>query len=337
MTANSPASAQQPLARAFCPGHITGFFMIRRQAVSPLHQGSLGAGFSIALGVLTEIRAREGGGLSINGTPAPEAQVSRWILREYSRVLQEDREGRGESLTPWAQKTLKDAPAKGTALLEETLGVQHTIDIPQGCGFGSSGAGAFSLALALEKLIYQKPERQRAAQMAHAAEVIHKTGLGTVAGQFTGGMELRLAPGAPGIGKTPSSPLPAQELQGVFCLQGPLSTAALLSDPQVTQRINKAGTRGLERLKDHPSPQLFLEESRHFAEEAQLIPPGFRPLLDRWDEMGVTGSPLMFGRGVFSLAASDKIEALRSAAHQLLEDPFQWLVSPPENQGGRWI
>ncbi len=47
----------------------------------------------------------------------------------------------------------------------------------------------------------------QAAQIAHSADIICKTGLGTVISEFTGGFEIRTSFGGPGIGKILKMPI----------------------------------------------------------------------------------------------------------------------------------
>ena len=68
-------------ARAFSPGHVTGFFSIHPHE-NPLRHGSTGAGFSLSEGTTTVIRPAAEDEVKINGTPQ-EAPVSRSVLRLF--------------------------------------------------------------------------------------------------------------------------------------------------------------------------------------------------------------------------------------------------------------
>jgi len=73
--------------------------------------------------------------------------------------------------------------------------IKHSINVPIGAGFGTSGAAALSLALALNEVFDLGMSKIEAAQLAHIAEVECKTGLGTVAAETFGGLEIRVKPG----------------------------------------------------------------------------------------------------------------------------------------------
>ena len=77
--------------------------------------------------------------------------------------------------------------------------ISHVSGVPSGLGYGTSGAGALSLSLALNEAMGLSLSMPEAAQIAHMCEVECKTGLGTVASVFSGGLTVRTAPGAPEI------------------------------------------------------------------------------------------------------------------------------------------
>ena len=45
---------------AFCPGHITGFFVPKKHHDDPLKSGSLGAGICVDKGAITTVTITEG-------------------------------------------------------------------------------------------------------------------------------------------------------------------------------------------------------------------------------------------------------------------------------------
>ena len=127
-----------------------------------------------------------------------------------------------------------------------------------------------------------------------------KTGLGTVMGEAYGRFEIRIKPGAPGLGQVLIFP-GYQNWESVFCLYGPLSTKGLLSDPLVRDKINDSGKKLTSALVQNPTVAEFLRLSRQFARGTGLITPRLASILDWSDSKGVDGSMLMFGEGVFYL------------------------------------
>jgi pantoate kinase len=108
-------------ARAFVPGHITGFFRIHDEAKDPLMCGSRGAGFSVEIGTLTTVSITENDFLEITtiyNNEEIDAQVTNMVIRR----MVEDYEGQFK------------------------VNVMHKSSLPSGAGFGASGAGALGAA-----------------------------------------------------------------------------------------------------------------------------------------------------------------------------------------------
>ena len=158
------------VAKAFSPGHITGFFEIpwdNSHSFHFLYKGSTGAGFSIDRGIATTAHVYESAKtnyeIQINGIKNCEAEVSKCVIEEYLK--------------------LADRP--------HFLSISHEVKIPIGFGLGSSGAAALSLSYALNQALDIGLSATQAAQIAHMAEIACNTGLGTVIAEFAGGLEMR--------------------------------------------------------------------------------------------------------------------------------------------------
>ncbi|MBO7093888.1 MAG: GHMP kinase, partial [Spirochaetia bacterium] len=131
----------------------------------PLLAGSLGAGFSILKGVTTTIEVKKSFDectVTLNGELS-DAPVSHMVRDLFFKEL-------GEKPIP--------------------IDIRHTIETPQGAGFGTSGGGALSLVLALNHLYGEPFNTINASRIAHVAEVRCKTGLGTVMGESFGGFRI---------------------------------------------------------------------------------------------------------------------------------------------------
>ncbi len=157
-------------ARAFVPGHVTGFFTVERDE-DPTRAGSTGAGVTLADGVTVEVG------------PATETSV---------RL-------NGEAVEMEAVERVLDA-----------LSVRATVDgetsLPVGAGFGVSGAMALGTALAANELFETALSENELVTVAHGAEVQAGTGLGDVVAQARGGVPIRLEPGGPHHGKLDAVP-----------------------------------------------------------------------------------------------------------------------------------
>lgn len=149
-------------ARAFVPGHVTGFFSAHPDD-DPTKAGSRGAGLVIGDGVTVELEP--GGGVELNGETA--------TIEAVNRVLE---------------------------ALRATAHVVVKTDLPLGAGFGVSGAAALGTALATNAVFGRELSENELVTIAHGAEVQAGTGLGDVVAQARGGVPIRLEPGAPAHG-----------------------------------------------------------------------------------------------------------------------------------------
>lgn len=272
-------------AASFSPAHITGFFQIFDRPRNPLFRGSRGAGISLTKGVKTTVRLRKSprGGvkIKINSRTKETSQVSSSVVDAFLSIA-------GENYR---------------------IEIEHEIGVPIGCGLGSSGAGALGLALALNEALELKLSKIEAAQVAHIAEIKCKTGLGTVIAELSGGLEIRVNPGAPGIGEV--KPIKVYGDYAVVCLPfGPISTKKALTDPKLRRLINKHGGKLVDELVAKPSVDKFLELSRSFAEDTMLITDRVRKVLTDADSHGFASSMAIFGETAFSLVKRNEVKEL---------------------------
>jgi pantoate kinase len=273
------------VARAFSPCHITGFFQIFDNSLNPLYIGSRGAGVSLSSGIETIVAVKKASEVSaeikINGVVQDSAEVSKQVMNAtLSRLKKRD----CYSVT-----------------------IEHCVSVPIGAGFGTSGAAALSLALALNEAFELNMTRIEAAQMAHMAEVECKTGLGTVIAETFGGVEIRTKPGAPGIGEIIQVPVSKNSM--VVCLSfGPLSTKESLTNSVTRERVNRFGSDLVGKLVEKPDLAGFLGLSRQFAEHVGLITERVRRVLKATDAAGFACSMTMFGESVFTLVERDSLE-----------------------------
>ena len=271
-------------AAAFAPCHITGIFQIFDQSADILSAGSKGAGVSLNLGAKTTVKVEKGPRhrlkVNINHQVADCAHVSKHVVSAFLSRL------------------------SGASHFEIT--VEHQIQAPIGAGFGTSGAAALSLALALNEALGLGMSKIQSAQIAHVAEIECKTGLGTVMAETFGGLEIRIKPGAPGIGEIRCLPIPENAV--VAChVFGPLSTRKYLTDLETRSRVNRFGGELVNELVKAPSIINFMRLSRQFAEHVGLITERVRNILDAADEAGVMCSMPMFGECAFTITDEDKL------------------------------
>ncbi len=184
--------------------------------------------------------------------------------------------------------------------------VDHESPLPMGCGYGTSGAGALSLSLALNEALGGKLTRLESAQIAHRAEVTHKTGLGTVTSAFYGGLGIRTRAGAPGIAKVTrlTAPSNLRVVSGTF---GPISTSRILSDVHLKEQINHCGKGLVAAISKNPNTDSFLTLSRKFAECLGLFSPRLRTTITKLERNRVVSSMMMIGESVFTIVQKQHV------------------------------
>jgi pantoate kinase len=279
-------------ASAYAPGHLTGLFQICDQPSDPLLKGARGSGVSLDLGVYTTVTAIDAETMSwsikINGIDTKGAFVSENVLRRFS-----------SHISPQA------------------ITVEHWVETPIVAGFGSSGGGALSLVLALNEATGVHLKKLEAAQIAHAAEIECKTGLGSVFAAVRGGFGVLIKPGAPGIGEAISIPNPS-ELRVVYLHFGPIPTKEALANPALRTKINELGGKFVDELQRNPTAERFMHLSRRFTEHVGLVTPKLRALFDKMDPAGYPFTMAMFGEVGFSVMEKERAEE----AAKLLESSF---------------
>lgn len=297
---------------AFSPGHVTGLFRICDLQLDPLLNGSLGSGISITKGVKTRViiekSLKRSLIIKINGETVSSAQVSRRVI---------------DSLLPHLDDNYM-------------ILVNHDFEIPIGAGLGSSGAGALSLALALNEALDLGLSRIETSQIAHVAEVECKTGLGTVIAETYGGLEVRVKPGAPGIGELTQIPIDENYVV-VFLYIAPISTEKTLVNNELRHKINKFGDYYLNKLIMQPTPQKFMEFSRSFAEHIGLIPEKIKKIFSETDKAGYICSMAMFGESLFSLIERDNACTLLDILNEYASSEKDLIVSEIDFKGARII
>ena len=251
-------------AQAFAPAHISGIFVIDMKKNSAL-SGSIGCGICLGDGAVTEVCGAEKTEIRINGAVA-DAQTTRTVI---------------ELLT--SQPVLVDT----------------RFSIPVGVGFGASGAGALSTALALNEALSLNLTMNELARTAHLAEVANRTGLGDVAGQIHGGVDIRIKAGIPPAGIIDR--IPCQDKIISWVNMGGISTRSVLSDDLKKKVINKAGKSRLKELLKKPTLENFFRQSRAFAEETELMSQEVKDAIEAVEAAGGLASQAMLGNTVFAV------------------------------------
>jgi len=258
-----------------CGGHITLLFTVDKSTTLKRSQGSKGAGFSILHGVEitgTLHRKRTSTGEPMAGI-TPDLRNAQGAP-EPSTVTVKDMHGEHLEQVDLYLDFI-DACYDATLLrTDEHIEMAITLECPTSQGFGMSAAGL----IAAGRVIHALTGRGRATQylkIAHRIERVHGAGLGDVLGASVGGVELRLAPGAPGW---PGHATSFEASVPVLLAWDPLEerhTSTYIDDPAWQRSITIAGEVGVSALAARPwSPERWgdlLLASRTFATASGML------------------------------------------------------------------
>lgn len=221
-------------ATAFSPSHITGLFQI-------FEKGSTGAGLNTDQGARTTVSLIESSiptiCIKINGLEVSDASVSKEVISSYSDFI-----------------------------TSHSVHVDHEIMAPIGYGLGMSGAGAYSLSLALNKVTGFPYSETEVMEIAKFAEIKSGTGLGDVVAQQFPGIMMGEKP-------YPSTTIRLidHDNSSVVCgFFAPIDTKSIIRNSSWKDTINRIGGECMERLEKDPSLKNFIEQSRYFSLETKL-------------------------------------------------------------------
>lgn len=179
--------------------------------------------------------------------------------------------------------------------------IDHEVAVPIGAGFGASAAGTLSAAIAIADVLDLKLTLNEIAMVVHRAEVVSRTGLGTVPALLQGGFVVVRESGGPGIAVLDKIPF-RSSLRIVVCHFGPISTEKALTSRGIRSRVNPQGRRTLRRILENPTPKTFMSECRRFAEHLGLLSVQARRALSMANQVGAVGATQnMLGDAIHAL------------------------------------
>ena len=294
------------MATAFCPAHITGFFKAELDKEDSKQLGSLGAGFSIQKGVKTTVTVRERTkhdisdfAIKVNGFESGDMRVSELVLSKFS--------------------------VKG-----KFIDVTHDIDVPVGYGFGCSAAVALSLSIALNDALDCKLTKIQVAQIAHDIEIECRTGLGDVLASYHGGFEVRVKPGAPGIGQVKKINSKEKRDVIIICFN-PISTKKFLKEK--ISSINGLGGKMVKKLVESNDTEEFQDMSVKFAKYVNVVTPKMNQVINLLHKNGIKCGVALFGETVFSLVTKDEKNKVKEILNQFNDGLI--ITSKIDNFGAR--
>lgn len=155
------------------------------------------------------------------------------------------------------------------SLTKEPVTVNIKSSLPLGFGFGVSSASALAVAFALNKFFSLNKSENELIKLAHIAEILNKTGLGSVGTQVTGGFLLKISPGVPVSFK--KFPFAGKKIYAAIIDK--LETPTILNSPIKIQKNNQAADAIMQTINKLASPSLeqFIDLSYQSVKMSGLI------------------------------------------------------------------
>jgi pantoate kinase len=292
------------VARAFAPAAITNFFAIQNDS-SGIPKGATGGGFILSKGVTTRASITPGRGArvttSVNGDEKYDARTTR---KAVQLLLRENH------------------------YISGRVGLEQTVDTPIGSGFGASGASATSAVLAAAKAAGIARTKEEIAIFAHRAEIIEKTGLGTVSVVYDAtGAGAITVPGEPGEAKFVNVRVP-DGIRLVTASIAPFDKEAALSSKSLSSRINRFGREALKAFLSDSTFDTLVQEGERFSKNLGLESPEVTKLIRLAKSAGAIGaSQNMIGFSMHSVVYEDSCvrvaKVLARASNEVRVDTFE--------------
>jgi pantoate kinase len=304
-------------AKAFSPSGISSFFEICDRDANgtpiddPARIGAKGGGFALAKGVTTEVCIEPSDAtrveVVINGRPV-DARTTNAVI---SLALHPSRR-------------------------RFHILVEHNVDVPIGAGFGTSAAGAFSCGLALSHALRLDLTYNQIAKLAHVADVISDTGLGTVEGLAVGGLVLILNSGACRFSQVDRIPLPSN-LRIVAGSFRPIDKRSVIMPIERRRIINTLATKAMGKILGRPTLENFFTCSKEFALQSGLASDRVVQLITDAEDAGALGATQnMIGEAVHAATVEENLVDVVDAFKEHLPDEHL-VVSPIDFRGARLL
>jgi pantoate kinase len=280
------------------PHRISGFFEIVDKIngvkiINPEKIGSRGAGFNLSsVGktrmIYTKLHKPEKSSckILINNVELNEKAETSYFIFNYIRKL-------------------TNIPFK--------VEISHYFDLPVECGFGASGSGALGTIFGLNYLLDLNLTLKECGRIAHIAEVVNKTGLGTVCGQLSGGLTILKEPGYPCVNERIKIP---EDIRVICCSFGKIHTKSILSDPKLNININSNGRIALKKLLSNPNLKTFIKVSIEFVKNTEILDilnlHRTKELIENLNRLNIVGASMnQLGRSVYAFCKKENTDVVK--------------------------
>jgi pantoate kinase len=306
-------------AKAFAPAAISSFFAIHdTQSGLPIKDlekvGAVGGGFGLQIGIHTKVSVDQS-------------------QKNTLRILINDKQTENAKTTRHVVEALLEKTNKKYDVI-----VEHRIEVPVGSGFGTSAGGALTSGLALAETLDLPLTFNQIGKVAHIAEIVCQTGLGTVSSlTSTGGCALVVQPGAPGICQIDRIPITPDYMIVAGFSKSNIAKKTVFSSPEKKQEINRHGKKTLKTILQKPSLKNFLDCCWNFAQKSEFATENTRQLVELAKKAGAVGAAQnMIGEAVHAVVHEDNANLVAEAFKQVLP-PEQVIISKIDFQGARLV
>ena len=265
---------------AWAPTHSTLFFSVPKNYDKIEEKGSIGVGFNYDKGVKTRVELNKNGDNVFWNGDIIDGVVSKTVLNKFREYNNQNDEVK--------------------------VNIYHTSEVPIGYGLSTSGAGAIGTIMALDNYFKTNMSQVEQFEIAHFGDVVNKTGLGSVVGQITGGIEFRLTQGGPRLCKTRSI---ESDQEIILFLINPIKTADILKSDEQIEQINRSGFDLLKKaltLKTSYEEKLIIM-GKDFSVRSGLLSMKLNLILKDLENIGEVNSTMsMIGETIVILPKNKK-------------------------------
>lgn len=205
----------------------------------------------------------------------------------------------------------------GSLILEQSMGV------PIGCGFGASAAAAISGVYGAAEAMGLRLPKSELAYYAHVADIVERTGLGTVSVTYDGtGAGAITVAGAPGVSKFLNVRYP-KDTRIVTASLAPFRKSDAISKPDTVRRINELGDKALRSVVATPTLETLASEGERFSEGLGLMTSEVAYLAKLARKAGAAhASQNMIGHAVHAVTTTARADAVAEALRRTSLNPL---------------
>lgn len=266
----------------YVPSGLSSIFQIcytgKREII---FEGAKGGGFRLKLGTRTKAIISDKNEVYINGEKV-EAKTTFKVIEIFKKKFG----------------------------IEENFKIIHEIEVPIGCGFGTSASGALGASFAIAELLGIKMNFCELANIAHEADILAVTGLGTVSGlaSFKGSVGLIIKPGGPCVCETKQLEVDEEDILVALVFSSFEKSKVLLSE-DMKKKINGLAEKLIPLIEREGNAYSLLNYSRIFAERTGLMDEELKKVCDFMLKKGFKGATQnMIGRAVHGLIDKRKMD-----------------------------